>query len=222
MAAPPPGTDKDRPFLTGPPFYLKEFEDSYRYIIDEYEVQPKKIAIFMPCAMKKPYSTSPSHQLIRMIISQVFDESQYHTVIFGTCGIVPTELETMYPYAHYRYMLGKCDDDKVKEDFLAVETDRVAGYLEKTRDIYTYRVAYCIGLFRESMIRGSEKAGIPLDLILPTKDRINRVIEEEECRFQEGSLSMDEYLGEFCDSLIRFRNGHPDLGDKGRLHSDDL
>jgi len=213
MAAPlkKPDDSPDRPFLTGPPFYLKEFEDSYRYIIDEYEVQPKKIAIFMPCAMKKPYSTSPSHQLIRMIISQVFDESQYHIVIFGTCGIVPTELETMYPYAHYRYMLGKCNDDKVKEDFLAVETDRVAGYLEKTRDTYTYRVAYCIGLFREAMIRGSEKSGIPLDILLPTENTIDQVIEKEECRFQEGSLSMDEYLGEFCDSLIRFRNEHPDL-----------
>ena len=217
MAAPlkKPDDSQDRPFLTGAPFYLQEFEDSYRYIIDEYEVQPRKIAIFMPCAMKKPYSTSPSHQLIRMIISQVFDESQYHIVIFGTCGIVPSELETMYPYAHYRYMLGKCNDDKVKEDFLAVETDRVAGYLEKTRDTYTYRVAYCIGLFREAMIRGSKKAGVPLDLLLPTKDMIDQVIAEEECRFQEGSLSMDEYLGEFCDSLIRFRNDHPDLKRSG-------
>jgi len=213
MAAPlkKPDDSQNKPFLTGPPFYLKEFEDSYRYIIDEYKVQPRKIAIFMPCAMKKPYSTSPSHQLIRMIISQVFDESQYHIVIFGTCGIVPTELETMYPYAHYRYMLGKCNDEKVKEDFLAVETDRVAGYIEKTKATYTYRIAYCIGLFREAMVRGSEKAGIPLDLLLPTKDTIDRVIAEEECRFQEGSLSMDEYLGEFCDSLIRFRNDHPDL-----------
>jgi len=210
-----PKGSQDKPFLTGPPFYLKEFDDSYRYIIDEYEVQPRKIAIFMPCAMKKPYSTSPSHQLIRMIISQVFDESQYHIVIFGTCGIVPTELETMYPYAHYRYMLGKCNDEKVKEDFLTIETDRVAGYLEKTKESYTYRIAYCIGLFRETMIRGSEKAGVPLDLLLPTKDRIEQVIEEEECRFQEGSLSMDEYLGEFCDSLIRFRNDHPDLKRSG-------
>lgn len=212
MAAPPPGNNKDRPFLTDPPFYLKEFEDSYRYIIDEYEVQPKKIAIFMPCAMRKPYSTSPSHQLIRMIISQVLDKSQYHIVIFGTCGIVPSELETMYPYAHYKYMLGKCNDEKVKEDFLSIETDRVAGYLEKTKDTYTYRIAYCIGLFREALVRGSKKSGVPIDLLLPTKDRIDRVIEEEECRFQEGSLSMDEYLGEFCDSLIRFRNGHPDPG----------
>jgi archaeosine synthase alpha-subunit len=194
------------PLLTDPPFYLPEFEKSYRYIIDEYEVAPKDIAIFMPCAVRKPYSASPSHQLIRMIISQVLEPSQYHIVIFGTCGIVPAELETMYPYAHYKYMLGKCNDDKVKEDFLRIETERVAGYLEKTRNVYKYRIAYSIGLFREALIRGSEQAGVPIDLVLPTRDIINKVIEEGDCSFQEGSLSMEEYLGEFCDALIRFRN----------------
>lgn len=197
---------EDTPLLTDPPFYLPEFEKSYRYIIDEYEIAPKDIAIFMPCAVRKPYSASPSHQLIRMIISQVLEPSQYHIVIFGTCGIVPAELETMYPYAHYKYMLGKCNDDKVKEDFLRIETERVAGYLEKTRNVYKYRIAYSIGLFREALIRGSEQAGVPVDLILPTRDIINKVIEEGDCTFQEGSLSMEEYLGEFCDALIRFRN----------------
>ena len=200
-----------RPVLTDPPFYLPEFEQSYRYIIDEYEVAPKKIAIFMPCAVRKPYSASPSHQLIRMIIGQVFDGSQYHVVIFGTCGIVPAELEAMYPYAHYRYMLGKCKDPKILDDFLRIETDRVAGYLEKTRDTYSYRIAYCIGLFREALIRGSEKAGVNVDLILPTRDMINRVVEEGDCVFEEGSLSMDEYLGEFTNELIQFRNAHPDV-----------
>ena len=194
------------PLLTDPPFYLPEFEKSYRYIIDEYEVVPKDIAIFMPCAVRKPYSASPSHQLIRMIISQVLETSQYHIVIFGTCGIVPAELETMYPYAHYKYMLGKCNDDKVKDDFLRIETERVAGYLKKTRDVYKYRIGYSIGIFRETLIRGSEQAGIPIDLLLPTRDIINKVIEEGDCSFQEGSLSMEEYLGEFCDALIRFRN----------------
>jgi archaeosine synthase len=75
--------------LTDPPFYLPEFEKSYRYIIDEYEVPQKDIAIFMPCAIRKPYSQSPSHQLIRSVISQVLDDLRYHLVIFGTCGIVP-------------------------------------------------------------------------------------------------------------------------------------
>ncbi|MEI8332100.1 MAG: DUF5591 domain-containing protein, partial [Methanomicrobiales archaeon] len=136
----------DPPLLTDPPFYLPEFKKSYQYIIDEYEVAPKDIAIFIPCAVRKPYSASPSHQLIRMIISQVLEPSQYHIVIFGTCGIVPAELETMYPYAHYKYTLGKCHDEKVKEDFLRIETERVAGYLKKTRDVYKFRIAYSIGL----------------------------------------------------------------------------
>jgi archaeosine synthase len=206
--APENGDAGKRPVLTDPPFYLPEFEESYRYIIDEYEVVPKDIAIFMPCAVRKPYSASPSHQLIRMIISQVFSEPQYHVVIFGTCGIVPAELEEMYPYAHYKYMLGKCRDKKILDDFLRIETDRVAGYLEKTRGTYKFRIAYCIGLFREALIRGSEKSGVKIDLILPTRDMIDKVVEEGDCVFEEGSLSMDEYLGEFCTELIRFRNAH--------------
>jgi len=117
----------------------------------------------------------------------------------------------MYPYAHYKYMLGKCHDQKVLDDFLGIETDRVAGYLEKTRETYAYRIAYCLGLFRESLIRGSEKAGVKIDLLLPSRERITKIVEEEECTFAEGSLSMDEYLGEFCDGLIRFRDTHAGL-----------
>ncbi|MDD1719886.1 MAG: DUF5591 domain-containing protein [Methanoregulaceae archaeon] len=200
--------------LSGPPFYLPEFERSFRFIIDEYEVSPREIAIFMPCAVRKPYSASPSHRLIRTIISQVFDPSRYHVVIFGTCGIVPAELEEMYPYAHYHYMLGKCRDQKILDDFLMIETGRIARYLAKTRDVYQYRIGYCIGLFREALLRGSAEAGVPIDMILPTRDLIDAVIEEGDCVFEEGSLSMNEYLGEFCDKLVSFRNSIPsrDIG----------
>lgn len=198
--------DDQDSLLTEPPFYLPEFEKSYRYILDEYTVIPRDIAIFMPCAIRKPYSTSPSHQLIRSIISQVLSPARYHIVIFGTCGIVPAELEEMYPFAHYHYMLGKCKDPEVIDDFLRIETERVAGYLNKTRDTYKYRIGYCIGIFRKALIEGSRQAGIPLDLVLPTRDMINKIIEEGDCIFEEGSLSMEEYLGEFCDELIKFRN----------------
>jgi predicted RNA-binding protein len=109
-------------------------------------------------------------------------------------------------------MLGKCKDPKILDDFLRIETDRIAGYLEKTKSTYTYRIGYCIGLFREALIRGSEKSGVPIDLILPTRDKINKVVEEGDCVFEEGSLSMDEYLGEFTSELIRFRNAHPGTG----------
>lgn len=199
---------KGRELLTDPPFYLPEFEESFRYIIDEYDIPPRQIAIFLPCAVRKPYSTSPSHQLIRTIVSQVLDPAQYHIVVFGTCGIVPSELEEMYPYAHYRYVLGKTRDSRIREDFLRIETERIAGYLEKTKHTYRYRIGYCLGLFRQALVQGSERSRVPLDLLLPTRDAIDRIVEEEDCSFPEGSLSMSEYLGEFCDSLIRFRNSH--------------
>lgn len=196
-------TKSDR--LTDPPFYLPEFEESYRYIIDEYEVSPRDIAIFMPCAMRKPYSASPSHRIFRKIIADVLDSTEYHIVIFGTCGIVPAELEEMYPYAHYSYMLGKVKDEAVKADFLRIETSRVAGYLKKTRDVYTYRIGYCIGIFREALIQGSKEAGVPIDLLCPSQDIINTIIAEEDCPFQEGSLSMDEYLEEFHQGLVKIK-----------------
>lgn len=36
-----------------PPFYRKEFEDAYRFIIDDYAVAPREIALFLPCAVRK-------------------------------------------------------------------------------------------------------------------------------------------------------------------------
>ncbi len=196
----------NKEILTDPPFYLPEFEESFRYIIDEYEVAPRDLAIFMPCAMRKPYSTSPSHRVFRKIINDVLDPSQYHIVIFGTCGILPGELEEMYPYTHYSYMLGKVKDEKIKQDFLQIETDRVAEYLEKTQDTYRFRLGYCIGLFRQALIQGSQKSGIPIDIICPSMDTINSIIAEEDCPFQEGSLSMEEYLEEFHAGLCTIKN----------------
>ncbi len=191
--------------LTDPPFYLPEFEASYRYIIDVYEVPPRDIAIFIPCAVRKPYSTSPSHRIMRKIIDEVLQPDSYHIVIFGTCGILPAELETMYPYAHYQYMLGKVKDTSIQEDFLRIETERVAGYLHKTKDTYKKRIAYCIGPFRRALIQGSELAGVPIDLIMPGNDIINKIMELD-CPFQEGSLNMDEYLEEFYKGLVLIRD----------------
>ncbi|MCA1915005.1 DUF5591 domain-containing protein [Methanospirillum hungatei] len=191
--------------LTDPPFYLPEFEASYRYIIDVYEVPPRDIAIFIPCAVRKPYSTSPSHRIMRAIIDEVLQPDLYHIVIFGTCGILPAELETMYPYAHYQYMLGKVKDPSIQEDFLRIETERVAGYLQKTKDTYKKRIAYCIGPFRRALIQGSELAGVPIDMIMPGKDVIHKIMELD-CPFQEGSLNMEEYLEEFYKGLVFIRD----------------
>lgn len=191
--------------LTAPPFYLPVFEEAYRFIIDQYQVAPRPIGIFIPCAVKKPYSTSPSHRLFHKVIGSTLDQDDYHVVIFGTCGTVPAELELMYPYAHYHYMLGKVTDPKVKEDFLRIETRRIAGYLKKTEDTYTRRIAYCIGIFREAMVQAVEETGIELDLLLPSNPTIARMYDID-CPFPEGSLSMKEYVEEFRAGLQQMRS----------------
>lgn len=198
----PPEDPED---LTDPPFYLPQFEEAYQYIINEYYIAPRDIAVFIPCAVRKPYSTSPSHKLFHALFDEVFpDKTQYHVVIFGTCGTVPAELELMYPFAHYHYMLGNVKDQKIKDDFLRIETARIAGYLEKTKDTYTHRIAYCIGLFRKAMEAAVQQTGIPVE-IYPTNPMIDKLYDAD-CPFPEGSLSMQEYLNEFRNALAEMRD----------------
>jgi len=191
--------------ITGAPFYHPAFEEAYQYIIGRYAIPKRRVAIFIPCALRKPYSHSPSHMLFRRLIRDVFAEDEYHLVIFGTCGTVPAELELMYPFAHYHYMLGRCKDDMTLRDFLEIETYRLEGYLQRTKYHYERRCAYCIGIFREAMVRASARSGVPLDLLLPSNPVIERM-RDPDCPFPEGSLSMKEYMDEFRRGLLSMRD----------------
>jgi len=195
-----------------PPFYRKEFEDAYRLIIDDYPVTPKKIALFLPCAVKKPYSQSPSHRLFRRIIDDILDPADYHIVVFGTCGTVPAELECMYPFRNYHYMLGRTMDERVRRDFHRIEVYRLRGYLEKTRDTYQHRLAYSIGPFRAAMAEASEETGIAVDL-LPTDAMIEQLYDTKN-PFPEGSLSMQGYIDEFREGLMRLSRSLAEIPEK--------
>ncbi|KQC05562.1 MAG: tRNA-ribosyltransferase [Methanoculleus sp. SDB] len=185
--------------LTMPSFYHPAFEDAYRFIINGYRVPEHEICIFLPCSMKKPFSTSPSHRIFDAVIASRLPPGAAHRVVFGTCGVVPRELERMFPFTHYRYMLGKCTDERIKRDFYRIETPRLAGYLRKTRETYRHRVAYCLGGFRKAMISASEETGIPVR-ILPTDASIRRQ-QRSDLAFADGSLHMEAYLEEFGKAL---------------------
>ncbi len=193
-----PGNGKE--IFRDPPFFLPEFEEAFRYIIETYEPPEREIAIFLPCALRKPYSESPSHRLFHKVIESVIPPDLYHIVVFGTCGIVPGELESMYPFAHYHYMLGKCGNGKVLDAFLEIETYRIATYLKKTEKAYRKRVAYCIGPFREAMCRASQRSAIAVDLLLPSAATIEKN-RDLDCPFPDGSLSLQAYLDEFGTGL---------------------
>jgi archaeosine synthase len=195
-------------YLTDPPFYDDAFEEAFRFILDDYRLAPRSIAIFIPCALRKPYSSSPSHRLFRKVISSVLSDDEYQIIIFGTCGVVPAELERMYPFAHYQYMLGKCPEQRVLHDFLEIETERLSLFLRKIERLYTHRIAYCIGIFREAMEQASLRSAVPLDLLLPNRPTIESLYDID-CPFPEGSLSMQEYISEFRDGLAVLKKGIP-------------
>ena len=96
-------------------------------------------------------------------------------------------------------MLGKITDPKVRADFLEIETRRLSEFLEKTRDTYQVRIAYCIGIFREAMERACALTGTEM-ILLPTRGLIDEMIDDD-CPFPEGSLSMKEYLEEWRAAL---------------------
>lgn len=182
-----------------PPFFRPEFEEACQYILRHYQVPEREVAVFLPCSVHKPYSTSPSHRLFDRVIASALPAERVHRVVFGTCGVVPRELELMYPYASYRYMLGRCPDPAVHESFLRIESVRLEGYLRKTGGTYRHRVAYCLGEFREAMRAAAARTGVPVTLV--PSDRTIAACRDPTARFPDGSLSREEYLDEFAAVL---------------------
>lgn len=182
-----------------PPFFRPEFEEAFRFVIRDYAVRPADMAVFLPCSVHKPYSASPSHRRFDGVIAAAVPAGTAHVVVFGTCGVVPRELELMYPYASYRYNLGRCTDPLVHRSFLRIEMFRIAAYLEKTRGVYRRRVAYCLGDFRTAMAGAAERTGIPLALA-PFEETI-AACRNPAARFPDGSLNCPAYLADFERAL---------------------
>ncbi|NVO67797.1 DUF5591 domain-containing protein [Methanofollis tationis] len=182
-----------------PPFFRPEFEEAFQFIVGAYAVRPSDLAVFLPCSVQKPYSTSPSHRKFDEVIATAVPAVRAHVVVFGTCGVVPRELERMYPYATYRYNLGRCPDPIVHRSFLRIETVRIARYLEKTETLYRRRVAYCLGDFRAAMTAAVEQTGIPVT-VAPAEETI-AACRDPSARFPDGSLNSRAYLLDFERAL---------------------
>ncbi len=75
-----------------------------------------KILLLLPCSAKKPYSFSKSHKLFReMLYSSKNPDIVHEVIITSPLGIVPRELELMYPASRYDIAVsGYWDEDEKK------------------------------------------------------------------------------------------------------------
>ncbi len=66
-------------------------------VIHRYKPPAADVAVFLPCSAKKPYSLSNSHQKFSSSIRQ----RAHELIVTSPLGLVPREIEIMYPAAHY-------------------------------------------------------------------------------------------------------------------------
>ncbi len=105
---------------------IQRFQDR---LIERFEKPASaKILLLLPCSAKKPYSFSKSHKLIRECFINLPNAAVVHEVIVTSpLGLVPRELELIYPASNYDIAVtGHWDEDE-KKMIRALITD----YLEK-------------------------------------------------------------------------------------------
>ena len=97
--------------------YRPEIKRFQERVIDRYR-KPKstKILLLLPCSAKKPYSFSKSHKLFRERLYNLKNPNIIHEVIITSpLGVVPSELELIYPASAYDIpVTGVWDEDEKK------------------------------------------------------------------------------------------------------------
>jgi predicted RNA-binding protein len=101
----------------------------------------------------------------------------------------------------YQFMMGKCNVSKIKRDFILMESKRLARYLEKTKNNYKHRIAYCIGDFRTAMEKAVEMTSISVTIV-PKIETIERNIQPGKS-FVFGSLNQKDYLQDLAEAISK-------------------
>ncbi|MDD1692562.1 MAG: archaeosine synthase subunit alpha [Methanoregula sp.] len=96
-------------------------------VITRYIPPRTDVAVLLPCSAKKPYSLSQSHRRFQRAIAG----RAHELIVTSPLGLVPRELECVYPAGHY--------DVPVTGSWDAEECEVIAGILVRYFDRHKYR-----------------------------------------------------------------------------------
>jgi len=92
-------------------------------VIKRYIPPKTDVAVLLPCSARKPYSLSQSHRKFQMAVGG----RAHELIVTSPLGLVPRELETVYPAGHYDVpVTGYWDAEET-----AVIADILARYFQK-------------------------------------------------------------------------------------------
>jgi archaeosine synthase alpha-subunit len=122
-------------------------------VVDRYQPPQAETAVLLPCSARKPYSFSRSHNKF----SSAIQGRAHELIVTSPVGLVPRELELVYPAAHYDVPVTGYWDREEKAFISGV----IAAYLQKNR--YRRVIAHLEGGALEVAKTGADIAGIDLE-----------------------------------------------------------
>lgn len=116
-------------------FNMPEIVRYRKKIVNLYEKpKSKKVCVLLPCSYKKPYSYSMSHKIIGRVLKRF--KFIHEVIITSPLGIVPREIEKIYPASHYDIpVIGIWEEDEKK-----MIIEMLQAFLERNR--YDYVISY--------------------------------------------------------------------------------
>jgi archaeosine synthase len=122
-------------------------------VVSRYIPPRCDVAVLLPCSARKPYSLSQSHRKFQMAVGN----RAHELIVTSPLGLVPRELETIYPAGHY--------DVPVTGYWDAEECAIIAGVLERYFRNHQYRriIAHLEGGALKVARQAAEACGITLE-----------------------------------------------------------
>jgi archaeosine synthase len=140
--------------MTGDALWRPEILRFAERVIQRYIPPTGDVAILLPCSARKPYSISQSHRKFMEAIAGRAVE----LIVTSPLGLVPRELERVYPAAHYDIpVTGYWDREE-----LAFTADMLAAYLSRHR--YRRVLAHLDGGALEAARIAAVRAGTKLEV----------------------------------------------------------
>jgi len=155
-----------------------------RRVLERYEPPARKILLILPCSARKPYSTSPSHAKFIEAIAD-YRGHIHELILTSPLGVVPRELEVVYPAAFYDIPVTGYWDAEER----AWISSCLRAYLENNLRNYELIVAHFSGAYREISSRVADVFGV---------DIIYTCEEGEEATSKEALNRLKERIAELC------------------------
>ena len=122
-------------------------------LLSRYKPPGATVAVLLPCSAKKPYSLSQSHRRFQMAIAG----RAHELIVTSPLGLVPRELECVYPAMHYDVpVTGYWDAEEC-----AYIADILAKYLARNR--YDRVIAHLEGGALKVAEMAATQCGITLE-----------------------------------------------------------